>query len=244
MVTYSREYSWRGVVGVIKPGVRPGSLEEFLRLLPEGIGVVPLSLGIKKGTEEEFLAVMELIKEKVAELAARNVDLIHAEGAPPFMIRGYQGEQEIVKELEEKHGIPIFTSGMSHIEALRALGVKRFLGVTYFQDEMNQMFARYFRDAGFDVLGIEEVVPFAEAGNVSPKMLYSLIKKQYLKHRDAQGIYMLGSGWSVLDVINLLERDLQIPVVHPVPARIWAIQKRLLVREPRQGYGRLLEELP
>jgi hypothetical protein len=27
-------------VGVIKPTHRPGSLEEFIRLLPEGIGVV------------------------------------------------------------------------------------------------------------------------------------------------------------------------------------------------------------
>ena len=28
--------SWRGVVGVVKPTHRPGSLEEFIRLLPEG----------------------------------------------------------------------------------------------------------------------------------------------------------------------------------------------------------------
>ena len=34
--------SWRGVVGCVKPTHRPGSLEEFIRLLPEGIGVVPL----------------------------------------------------------------------------------------------------------------------------------------------------------------------------------------------------------
>jgi hypothetical protein len=33
-------------------------------------------------------------------------------------------------------------------------------------------------------------------------------------------------------------------VVHPVPARIWEMQKRLHVREPRSGYGRLLETLP
>ena len=37
--------SWRGVVGVVKPTHRPGSLEEFIRLLPEGIGLGPLALG-------------------------------------------------------------------------------------------------------------------------------------------------------------------------------------------------------
>jgi hypothetical protein len=33
-------------------------------------------------------------------------------------------------------------------------------------------------------------------------------------------------------------------VVHPVTARAWEIQKRLRVRKPVKGYGRLLETLP
>ena len=44
--------------------------------------------------------------------------------------------------------------------------------------------------------------------------------------------------------IRGLERDLGVPVVHPVPARVWEFQKRLRVHEPRAGYGRLLETLP
>jgi hypothetical protein len=38
---------------------------------------------------------------------------------------------------------------------------------------------------------------------------------------------MLGSGWRTLDIIQILERDLQTPVIHPVAARVWEIQKRL-----------------
>ena len=55
---------------------------------------------------------------------------------------------------------------------------------------------------------------------------------------------MLGSGWRTLPIIQILEQDLQVPVVHPVTARIWEFQKRLHVREPRRGYGYLLEALP
>src|ERR1043166_9399852 len=65
--------SWRGVVGVIKPTHRPGSLEEFIRLLPEGIGVVPLYLNFKRGTEDEFRAALNAIEQKVAELANEGV---------------------------------------------------------------------------------------------------------------------------------------------------------------------------
>ena len=51
---------------------------------------------------------------------------------------------------------------------------------------------------------------------------------------------MLGSGWRTLEIIKVLEQDLQVPVVHPVTARVWEIQKRLHVREPRKGFGHLL----
>lgn len=46
-MTFETEH---GTVGVIKPTLRPGSLEEFIRLLPEGIGVIPLFLDIRRGT--------------------------------------------------------------------------------------------------------------------------------------------------------------------------------------------------
>ena len=46
--------SWRGVVGMINPTLRPGVTEEVIRLLPEGIGLIPLFLNIRRGTEDEF----------------------------------------------------------------------------------------------------------------------------------------------------------------------------------------------
>ena len=238
-------HSWRGVVGVIKPTHRPGSLEEFIRLLPEGIGVVPLFLGISSGTEAEFLAAMEPIKAKVAELAQLGVDIIHPEGAPPFMLRGYKGEAEIVREMEQKHGKPVFTSGMTQVEALRALGAKKVLGVTYFTGAINEKYSRYFSEAGFEMLGMEGIsVPFADVGRLSPQEVYAFIKAEFLKHPGADAIYLLGTGWRVLDMVKVLEQDLEVPVVHPVPARVWAVQKRLHVRQPVQGYGRLLAEMP
>lgn len=237
--------SWRGVLGIIKPTMRPGSLEEFIRLLPEGIGVIPLFLGIERGTEDEFRQVMDAYEAKIAELARLKVDLIHPEGAPPFMVQGYKGEQDIVKRWEEKYKIPIVTAGMTQIEALRALKLRRIVGVTYFTGDINDIFSRYFAEAGFDVDAMEGIpVPFEEVGKLSSQEVYAHTKKVFLKYPKAEGIYMLGSGWRTMDIISLLEQDLQVPVVHPVPTRVWAIQKRLHVRKPVMGYGRLLEEMP
>jgi maleate cis-trans isomerase len=74
--------------------------------------------------------------------------------------------------------------------------------------------------------------------------VYSYAKQAVRQHPGADGLYQLGDGWSVVDIIEEIEQDLRIPVVHPVPARIWAIQKRLQINQPVDGVGRLLATLP
>jgi maleate cis-trans isomerase len=188
---------------------------------------------------------VESIEPKVAELAALEDDVIHPEGAPPFMVHGYGGEQAIVNRWENKYGVPILTAGQTQVQALRTLDVQKLVGVTYFSGAINGIFARYFEDAGFTVLAMEGMdVPFADVGRLASTEVYAHTRKAFLKHPDADGIYMLGSGWRCLDILEPLEQDLEIPVVHPVPARVWALQRQLHVRQPVLGYGRLLETMP
>ena len=236
--------SWRGVLGCVKPTMRPGGLEELIRMLPEGIGVIPLFLGIKEGTTAEFKRAITPYEPLVAQLAEIGCDLIHPEGAPPFMLLGYEREAALIKKWERAHKVPVFTSGSNHVRAFKALKVKRFVGATYFTGAINDVFAKYFVEAGFKVLGMEGMsVGFEDIGQLSSHEVYAHVKRAFLKHRKAQAIYLLGSGWRVLPVIDLLEQDLGVPVVHPVPARCWEIQHRLAVRQPVKGFGRLLAEM-
>ena len=110
---------------------------------------------------------------------------------------------------------------------------------------INDMFANYFRQAGFDVLGMEGItVPFEDVGQLSPYEVYAHVKRAYLAQPKAEAIYLLGSGWRVMEVIDMLEQDLGVPVIHPIVTRSWEIQLRLSVRQPVKGYGRLLAEMP
>ena len=237
--------SWRGVVGMVNPTMRPGMIEEVCRLLPEGIGLIPLYLNISRGTEDEFAGMMPHYEKQIAVLAEQKCDLIHPNGAPPFMVHGFAGEAKIVAAWEKKYKVPIMSVAQNHVRALKALKAKSFVGATYLPDKLNAIFAKYFTEAGFkvrDMAGID--VPFNKVQELSGEMIYARIKRNFLKAKGADAIYMLGSGWRTLGIIKTLEQDLQVPVVHPVTARIWEFQKRLRVREPRRGYGYLLEALP
>ena len=237
--------SWRGVVGMINPTMRPGMTEEVCRLLPEGIGLIPLFLNISRGTADEFETMMPHYEALIAVLAEQNCDLIHPNGAPPFMVHGFKGEAKIVADWQAKYKTPIMSVAQNHVRALQAIKAKTFVGATYFGDKLNAIFAQYFTDAGFEVRGMAGIdVPFNKVQELSGEQIYAHIKKSYHKSKGADAIYMLGSGWRTLPIIELLERDLQVPVVHPVTARVWEFQKRLNVREPRQGFGSMLRELP
>ena len=237
--------SWRGVVGMINPTMRPGVTEEVIRLLPEGIACIPLFLNIRRGTEDEFKTMMPHYEKAIAQLAEVGCDLIHPHGAPPFMVQGRKRETALVKAWEKKYRVPIFTVAQNHVRALQALKAKSIVGATYFPARLNTVFAKYMRDAGFQVRGMDGIdVPFDKVQELAAEQVYAHIKKSFLKHKGADAIYMLGSGWRTLSIIQTLEQDLQVPVVHPVTARVWEMQKRLHVREPRKGYGTLLEAMP
>jgi maleate isomerase len=237
--------SWRGTVGLINPTLRPGMTEEVIRLLPEGIGVIPLFLNITRGTREEFLPLMKAYEAEIERLIPQEVDLIHPNGAPPFMVHGYKKEAEIVRAWEKKYKTAIFTAGQNHIRAMKALKVKNFVGATYFSGKINKTFADYFTDAGFKVKAMAGIdVPFEKVQELPAEMIYGHIKREFLKAKGGDAIYMLGSGWRTLNIIDTLEQDLGVPVIHPVTARVWEIQIRLHVNEPRGGYGVLLSELP
>jgi maleate cis-trans isomerase len=111
---------------------------------------------------------------------------------------------------------------------------------------MNKVYAKYFEDNGIGVVAMEGMgVEFKSIPDVPQATIASFIKKAFAEHEGADAVYILGSALEALPLIAPLERELGVPVVQAVAARIWEIQKRLLhVHEPFKGYGRLLETLP
>jgi maleate cis-trans isomerase len=134
---------------------------------------------------------------------------------------------------------------IAKVDAVRAGGMKKLVGITYFQDDMNARFAKFLQDDGFEVKAMKGIdVPFKDAGKLAPEAIYNFAKKVFLEHGPADGIYMLGAGWHNLPVIEMLEKDLKTTVLSSIPAQVWATKKILHLNEPVTGYGRLLAEMP
>ena len=240
--------SWRGICGLIKPTHRPGSLEELVLMLPEGIGVIPTLLDIETGTKKEFTEAAAKYEPAVVELADQGVDVIHPGGSPPFMLMGYKAEQALVRKWEKRYKVQFFTPGMNHARAMTAMKCRRLINIAYTTWDDSAIVAGYYKNYGIELVSREVFpVPFQKVQELSSKEVYAFIKKVFLKHhkqRKLDGIYIQGGAWRILDIIDPLEQDLGVPVIHPSPAKAWEVMRRLHVRQPMKGYGRLLAEMP
>ena len=212
--------------------------------MPEGIGVIPLLLNFKAGSNEEFLNSIPMYEQYAAELAEQAVDLIILSGAPPFMLLGPEKEAAFTRRLEEKLKIPVVTDPQLQVAGLHAMKVKKFIGASY-SALQNKIVLDYMTTAGFKALSMEPIdMPFDQVAQISVETLYAHVKRLYRAHRNADGVYIQGGGWQTVRVVELLEKDLGIPVVHATICQAWQIHKHLDVRQTKPGYGRLLSELP
>jgi maleate cis-trans isomerase len=243
----ARASTYRGIVGDIKPRATDSSLVDMIKLLPEGIGVIPVYLNLTQGSREEYGSSYATYEKHIAYLASQKCNLIAIEGAPPFMLLGPAREAEMVEGWKRKYNTDMFTSSQNQVNAFRALKAKRILGITSGSGgpQMNKVYAKYFEDNGIGVVAMEGMgVEFKSIPEVPPTTIASFIKRTFAEHAGADAVYILGSSLEALPLIAPLEHELGVPVVQAIAARIWEIQKRLNVHEPINGYGQLLETLP
>lgn len=238
-------YGWRGTIGLVKPTFKPGPLEAFIRLLPEGVCVIPRYVGLRSGTEKEFQEAQAMIDRRVGELVTLKANLALVQGAPQFMLLGLEFDQATTRRLEKKHGISVLSSTQVQIDALRALRARRIIGLTYFSDELNAQFKDFFERLGVKVVAMASIdVPFSDVGRIPAEEIARRAKEVFAECGDGDCLYLMGAAWDCLSVIEPLERELNIKVLANVPADVWACMKQLKVHMPIAGYGRLLAELP
>lgn len=233
-------------VGVIKPTATSNSLQDLEALLPSDVELVPEYMGFAYRNLDEFARAMPAYAEKIAALAAKGCDMIHPEGAPPFMLQGLAEERRLIAAWEALHRVPVFTTGTTQLAALHALGVRRFAGFSPFDGALADAFAAYFRDAGFDVLAMGR--PATADDNLYDLPRERLAQVIVSAYRAVPGrpeaLYLLGSEWRALDVIEEVEAQLGVPVLHPVVVRCWYILRRLGRTGRYERHGRLLRRMP
>ncbi len=237
-------YGWKARIGVIVSPPNTVCEHEFERMSPPGVsthvarmsrppGVTSLSPEVLRQTNESLPQVAESLGHVKPDL----IMFAHTMGS---MIRGPEHEPELTNMLAEAAGCPALTTATSVVTAIKAMGLKKIAIATPYPEELTLMEKDYIEKSIPELqvvshlsLGIES--GFA-IGDLEPSAAYRAARR--VDHKDAEGLFLSGTNWRTIEVIEQLEKDLGKPVITANQATMW-LALSILSIDGEEGYGSL-----
>lgn len=215
---------------------------EYYPLLPEGVAIDVTTTGVARVVPEDLKKVVDMYLPAAKHLAGQECDVIAIAAAAVFSHVGYERGQEIVGKIQETCGVPVFLNLNAHFDALRAFSAKKIALISPFDDARNQERKRLCETMGFEVVNVKGLgfQKRLDAEKVPYYTTYRLARQACLESPDIDALYISCPEWPTVRNIEKIECDTGKPVVAAVPALIWAALKTMRIREPVEGYGKLM----
>ena len=237
-------YGWRARIGLIVPSSNTTMEPEFWRMAPEGVSVHTSRVRLSEVTPEALRLMASEAVRASEELATADVNVIVYGCTSGSLLEGVEWEERLRREIRERAGVEAITTAQAVVEALRALGVRRVAVATPYIDEINSRERSFLERSGFSVVRIRGlgIVRNTDIGRQPPWVAYRLAKEVAREAgRSADGVFISCTNFRTIEVIELLEVELQLPVVSSNTASMWLALRTLGIRD-RLSYGRLLRE--
>ncbi|MBI4332653.1 MAG: hypothetical protein HY673_15395 [Chloroflexi bacterium] len=237
---------WRGTLGYINPSVySTADALDFHSFIPEGVRQFIVTLGIGVHTDQEFQNALSKLDEAARCLATHDPDFVSVHGTPLVVSKGFGFDREIIKRVEAIVKVPATTDLTATVDALHVLNLKNIVMASPLPYELDAKIKKFLEDSGFNIIHVKSlnIKLNKDIRNLPRNAAYAVAKQAFLEAPRAEGIYIPCGGWCPAWVIDCLERDLRVPVVHGTKCAFWAGLKALGIKEPIKGVGRLFETL-
>jgi maleate isomerase len=152
---------------------------------------------------------------------------------------GFDAEAAMLGRLSQRWGLPVAGTSLSASAALRDLHVQRVALVhpPWFDGELNELGAAYFRSQGFEVVSSESAGLANDPRRIEPGAIVEWISRQI--DDDAEAVLIGGTGFRAARAIQALEGRLGRPVLESNQVLLWSILATVQADFEVGGYGRL-----
>lgn len=235
-------YGWRALIGIVQPSGGPVVEEELRMAAPEGVSFVGTRMYIEEVTPKGLGEMVTHLERAAREVAVMKADCAVLVGTPAGFFRGHPFNLELTGRLREATRLPCTTQATAIVEALHHLKVRRIAVATAYIDELNDLLRKFLEEAGFEVLAIKGLRQRFnwDIHRLPSSAAYRLTKEVVREVPGAEGVLISCGGLRTFEVIDLIERDLGLPVVTSNQAALWAGLRLARVKETIRGFGRLL----
>ena len=215
------------------PPGRPPTLTDLLRSA-KATGTAP--------DRDALLQANENLPQVASSMRHLKPDLVVFGHTLGSMITGPEYNDELTRVLEEASGCPALTTATAAVIALKVLNVQKLSVATPYLPELTQVEKQYLEEAipGLQIvkeLSLDIETPLA-VGKLEPSSAYRAAKQA--DDDAAEAVFLSGTNWRTIEVIESLEQDLGKPVITANQATMWRAL-RILGIGGVKGYGKLFD---
>lgn len=236
-------------IGVLTPHAAAGPEEEFPAMAPGCLvtRVVRVSRGDgDPPTTPPALRALTTpaVLDDAAEPLADSIDAVGYASTTSAYAIGFDAETAMVSRLATRLGVPVVATCTSAVQALRVLDVERvaLVGAPWFDTELNELGAAYFRSQGFDVVSSASAALSQDPVQIDPAAVYEWTSKRV--GDEAEGIFIGGNGFRAAGAVERLEAALDRPVLTSNQVLLWNLLAQSGARCEVNGFGRLFAHRP
>jgi maleate isomerase len=227
--------------GLIVPSSNTTMEAEFWRMTSGWATVHTARMRLRKIAVDDLEEMEGMTTEASMLLADAEVNVIGYGCTSGSFLKGKGHDREIEEKITEITGIPAVATAKAVVEVLDELHLSRVCVVTPYTEEINRLEKDFLEQNEIEVLKIKglDIVKNIELGNKEPNAAYELAKEAY--RPEAQGIFISCTNFRTIEVIERLEKELEVPVISSNTATLWAMMKKAGYKRKIEGYGRLLQ---
>lgn len=235
---------YRASFGMITPSHDDGyGPYEFEMMCPEGVVTLTGRAMVRSLTVDNLKEASQEAVYEAEKLATAHATVLNYIATATCFVLGNDGEDYLVRQIEDKTGIPATSGGKAVVDGLRFMGANKIINFTpYGNPDVAETCRRYFRNAGFEIVGEENMrfVNPADITKVEPLKILAHIVRLCEDHPDAEGVFCVGGCFRTLGIIDDIEKIVGIPVVGTQQANMWKCLQMAKIGDKMPQYGRLL----
>jgi maleate isomerase len=242
-------------IGVLTPHVATGPEAEFPTMAPGRLvtrvarvstqaAAVNLTTGPPTPAAARDLTAPWLLDDAAERLAAASIDVVGYASASTAYAIGFDDEAAMVRRLSRRISRPVAATCASAVLALRILDVKRIALIhpPWFDDEVNELGAAYFRSQGLHVVSSESADLSQDPRRIETAAVIDWTSRHVTD--DAEAIYIGGNGFRTAAAIQTLEAMLGRPVLTSNQVLLWTLLAHAGATFQVSGYGQLFTRAP
>lgn len=233
-------------IGCLMPGkVIDNHPFEFYRLIPTGVMLVMVGVGLREFSRDDVERVFEPLDRYLDQLMERGVNLVIQNGVPLPILIGIEAHDRMIAHMGAYTHLPATSTVLSVVRAATDLGIRKVAVVNKWTEEMNRSLAAFFARGGVRVIGAatKSLQPADfhrfDAGD-HMQLAYELGQRAFLVHSDCDAVYIGGGSWIAEPVAARLEAEFGKPVLCNQSAVIRNTLKMLGAWTPIEGQSRVL----